>query len=155
MQDRTNEFVRQRIFEAVVGLCRNIKISNGYNTQPFVTTDPREVSGKEEAFILLILPGNETVEEVGVGGCHDMILEVNVYGYAQTDDGTPVHELNKLMQDVRSVIHQNTATVAEYADRGLAFRLGDLETDEGALAHGGVAAFVQSLNYGYKNYSNW
>ena len=105
--------------------------------------------------LALEINGNEEVDEVAVGGCHQMILDIEVYGYAQTKDGNPAHEINKLLQDVRQVIFNSVETVAEYADRGLAFRMGSLETDQGALAHGGIAAFSQTFHFGYKNNKTW
>lgn len=148
-------FVRQNLVDTTVSLLKDIKTGLGYNTSPFVTQDPREVQGREEPFILLVMPAGEVVNEVGIGGCHSMELTIDVFGYAQTNEGNPVNRLNLLLQDVRNMLHQNVSNISDDADRGLAFRLGDLETDEGILAQSGQAAFVQSAHFVYKNGSTW
>jgi hypothetical protein len=152
---KQGSFVRQNLVDGVMGLVSGIRTGKGFNTQPFVTQDPREVHGREEAYILLVMPSTETVNEVGVGGSHEMELIIDLYGYAQVKEGNPVTRLNLLLQDVRNMLGQNIGTLSDDVDRGLAFRLGDLETDEGILAQGGQAAFVQSAHFVYNNGSNW
>jgi len=148
-------FVRQNLVDGVMKLVSGIRTGKGYNTQPFVTQDPNEVRGREEAFIILVMPASEAVNEVGIGGCHEMELTIDLYGYAQTKDGNPVTRLNLLLQDVRNMLAQNVGALSDVSDRGLAFRFGDLETDEGILAQDGQAAFIQSAHFVYKNGSNW
>ncbi len=152
---RPETFVRQALVNGVTNLMREITMSKGYNTQPYQTQDPREVYGREEDYILLVMASSENVIEVGVGGVHEMELTVDVYGYAQAKDGNPVTRLNLLLQDVRNVLSKKIGDLSEVADRGLAFRLGDLETDEGILSQGGMAAFVQSTHFVYKNGATW
>ena len=148
-------FVRQNLVDGLVSLMKDIKTGLGYNTSPFITQDPRELNGREESFMILVMPGSESVVEVGIGGCHEMELIIDLYGYALTKQGNPVNRLNLLLQDVRNMLAQNVGTLSDDADRGLAFRLGDLETDEGMLAQSGQAAFVQSTHFVYKNGSTW
>jgi hypothetical protein len=150
-----SSFVRQTLVDGMFALLKGIRTGKGFNTQPYVTDDPREVQGREEAFILLVMPSNETVGEVGIGGVHEMELEIALYGYAQTKEGNPVTRLNLLLQDVRNMLCKNVGVLSDDADRGLAFRLGDLETDEGILAQSGQAAFVQTTHLVYKNGRNW
>jgi len=152
---KSGVFVRQGLVDGVFALVKGIRTGKGFNTQPYVTQDPREVQGREEAFILLVMPSTETVNEVGVGGCHEMELIIDLYGYAQTKEGNPVTRLNLLLQDVRNMLAQNVGNLCDDADRGLAFRFGDLETDEGMMAQDGLAAFIQSAHFVYKNGSNW
>jgi hypothetical protein len=148
-------FVRQALVNGMVELMSTITMGRGFNTQPFVTQNPVGIQGREEDYILLVMPSTESVVEVGVGGTHEMELIIDLYGYAQTKDGNPVTRLNLLIQDVRNVLSKNIGDLSTVADRGLAFRLGDLETDEGVLAHGGQAAFVQSTHFVYKNGDTW
>jgi hypothetical protein len=148
-------FVRQNLVDSVVKLLKGIGRDGAYNTLPYVTQDPREVVGRQEAFILLVMPSGETVVEVEISGRLEMEMVIDVYGYAQTKSGNPVKSLNLLLQDVRNMLHQNVDKISDDADRGLAFRLGDLETDEGILAQDGQAAFVQSTHFVYKNGSTW
>jgi len=149
------DFARQAIVDQVVLVLESINALIGYNTQPFVTQDPREIVGREEEFMLLVMPSNETVVEVGIGGCHEMELEIDIYGYCQTKEENPVTRLNMLLQDVRNVLHQGAATISDVTERGLAFRFGDLLTDEGMLAQSSAAGFIQTAHFVYKNGSTW
>ena len=85
----------------------------------------------------------------------EMESVIDLYGYAQTKDGNPTTRLNLLIQDVRNALSKNTGELSDYVDRGLAFRFGDLETDEGILAQSGLGAFVQSTHFVYKNGATW
>ena len=152
---KTETFVRQALVNGVLTLMGEIKMGKGYNTQPFLTQNPVEVQGREEDFMLLVMAASESVVDVGVSGVHEMELEVSIYGYSQTKDGNPVSRLNLLLQDVRNVLSQNIGDLSEVAGRGLAFRLGDLETDEGIMSQDGMAAFVQSTHFVYKNGATW
>ena len=148
-------FVRQLVVDGVYDILDSLHKGKGYNTQPFVTKDPREIQGREEDFMLLVMPAEEPASDTGMGGCHKMDLTVDVYGYAQTKDGNPVTRLNLLLQDVRNAICGNVGNLSTAAGTGLAFRLGDLETDNGIMAQDGQAAFVQSTHFVYKNGATW
>lgn len=148
-------FVRQLLVDGVYDILDGLSLGKGNNTQPFLTKDPREIQGREEDYLLLVMPSTESVVEVGIGGFHEMELVVDIYGYAQTKDGNPVTRLNLLLQDVRNVVAKNIGNLSTVANKGLAFRFGDLETDEGIMAQDGQAAFVQSTHFVYKNGDNW
>lgn len=146
---------RQRFWDAVLNLCKDITVANGYNTQPFVTNDPREAQNNQEAFSILVVQGGESIVSVAVGGCMEMELSIEILGYALSKDYNPTLQLNKLIQDVRNTLGENLGEIVDYVGCGAALSFGDLETDSGVLTMDGVAAFSLPVNFTYKAGPTW
>ena len=150
-----SKFKRELFWQAVSNVCAEITIANGYNTQPFVTNDPREAQSAEEAFVVLVTQGIESIIEVAVGGCMSVDLQIEVYGYAMSKDTNPTIQLNKLIQDVRNSLATNLGRICDFTEAGTALSFGDLETDSGVLAMDGMAAFALPVHFTYKAGPVW
>jgi len=148
------KFKRQILWDAVLDLCSQVTLANGYNTQPFVSNDPRLVQSSEEAFKILVAQGVESIEMVSTGGCMTVDLEIIIYGYSISKHGNPTVYLNKLIQDVRNTIGQNLGLITDVAG-GVAMSFGDLETDSGVLTIEGMAAFLLPIYFTYKAGPAW
>lgn len=146
-----SKFRRQLLWDAVAEVCGRIRIVNGYNTQPFVTTDPRLSQSSEESFTILIGQGAESITEVGIGGCMTVDLTIDIFGYATSKDSNPAMMLNQLIQDVRNAMSKNLGLISDLAGGGIALSYGDLDTDQGALATDGMAAFLLPVSFTYKS----
>jgi len=145
------KFRRQLLWDAVVEVCKDIRMVNGYNTQPFVTNDPRLSQSSDEAFTLLIGQGIESIADVGIGGCMTVDLTIDIFGYSASKDSNPGVMLNQLIQDVRNAMSKNLGLISDLAGGGIALSYGDLDTDQGALAIDGMAAFLLPVSFTYKS----
>lgn len=149
------KFKRELFWEAVLNLCGEITHANGYNTQPFVSSDPRRSRSSSERHTLLVVHGDEEIVDVAVGGCMESLLTIEIYGYAMSKDTNPIRELNLLIQDVRNVIAENLGEIADFVEGGTALSFGILETDAGFLKQDGMAAFMLPLVFTYKAGPVW
>ncbi len=150
-----SESKRQLFWDMVFELCSEITIANGYNTQPFVSNDAREAKTSQEDFSLLVVEGGENTLGVGVGGCSDQVITIEVLGYALSEDYNPTLQLNKLIQDVRNALNENLGRTKDMVGCSAVLIFGDLETDTGILTMDGVAAFSLPVNYTYKDGPSW
>lgn len=146
---------RWLIFDAILTRLETIRQSAGYQTQPRVSDDERDVVDQKDKHYILLTEGNEDVVEYGAQGLWTMEYELNVYGYAPVSLGRPVKVVNALLQDVRNCICGYSAALSTAVGRGCEIRLGKVDTDQGVLADQGWASFALTISVIYKQTAAW
>jgi len=153
---RIEDNVRQKIFNAVLKQIQGIALSGGYNTQPYVTTDPdKALSPTLGKHVLFVHAGSEDVIESQVGPRFLMDLEITIAGYAFGGSGNIQIELNKLLQDARNAICGNVRTIAEAVPKINNFEMDGAEVDDGTILGNNTGGFAFSVRFSYWAGAQW
>lgn len=146
---------RKIILDMTEAALRLITESRGYNTQPFVTTDPDlEVTPDLAQHVIYLHGGDDDISEQQVGPRFLVTFELLIAGYAHRGDGDPQTELAKLLQDVRTAICGSIAAVASET-RSINFEMGGCSTTEGTMLGEGILGFVLPVRWQYWSGPVW
>ena len=146
--------MRHNIFSKIFARLETIRISAGYNTSPVVTAEPLDEESKGVP-VVWVTAGGERFATAHTNRQYTMDFDINITGYVTEGHGNIQLELNKLLQDVRSCIHNYLDGFQTEIGSGTIFKWGDCESDEGMLLAEGMAMFVQPITVTYRQGVEW
>ena len=147
---------RQLIADALMGILREIDLASGYNTQPYVTSDPDiALSPDLGQHVVYVHYGNEEAKEKMTGPRWLMEIQFVVVGYAWRGTGNAQEETNKLLQDVRNVVCANVGALKTAAGQTLDLDLGSVDVDDGAVLGDGLSGFAFEVGITYWAGAQW
>ena len=154
MPNKITDNMRNNIFDKIFTRLETIRKSGGYNTSPVVTVDPIEEDIGDTP-VVWIVTGTESFAGSHLNRQYTMDLDINITGYVTEGHGNIQLELNKLLQDVRSCIHNYVDDFQTAIGSGTIFKWGDCETDEGMLLAEGMGMFAQPITITYRQGVDW
>jgi len=154
MPNKIADNMRNNIFEKIYSRLETIRKTNGYNSSPIVTTSPID-DDVEDTPVLWAVIGRESFADAHLNRQYTMDLDINITGYVTEGHGNIQLEMNKLLQDVRSCIHNYVDDFQTEIGSGTIFKWGDCESDEGMLLAEGMGMFVQPITITYRQGVDW
>lgn len=141
---------RWQIVEAFTSALSAITKAAGYNTQPRVTRDFRLVKSSSEDVVVVVSDGSETALDF-----RNNELELTVTCFCKAVDIDPAAARCSALQDVRTAVMGDRATLAAACGTGVAISLGRCDTDEGLFLDNGYAMVEQTFLVKYPQGSIW
>jgi hypothetical protein len=146
--------MRNSIFSLIFARLETIRIAGGYNTSPIVTTEPLDNNAKDTP-VVWVSAGSERFGDAFTNRQYNMDFDIIITGYVTEGHGNIQLEMNKLLQDVRSCIHNYVDDFQTAIGSGTIFKWGDCETDEGMLLAEGMGMFAQPITITYRQGVDW
>jgi len=152
MHGKIEENRRYRIVEQLIDALSKISRANGYNTQPLVTTDYREIQKSDASAALWIEETDEDVFDIDTSLGMSMNFTINIVGNVLVKGKKPHRERNMLLQDVRNCLSEFVKDLSK-AGIPTAYTLGTATSDDSELTENNLAMFSQPLTLQYKIYN--
>lgn len=142
---------RSAILNALADTFKVITPENGYNSNVGETSFPKLKFWDEvDEFPSVYLNAGSETRQYQAGGYKDRFLSVSVKAYVK-DENEPVEALEKLLEDLETVIENNGRLA--YLDSSGApqfthdITISSIDTDEGLLAPLGVGEVILQVRY--------